>query len=85
MCHKIRLVNFHFKVLIKYDNSKNSAKYHKIDFEKSSSVNHCIFSPPCLLSNLKHAPSREYPLTARKTVCERVPDGIVFFNPIILP
>ena len=30
MCHKIRLFNFHFKVLIKYDNSKNSAKYHKI-------------------------------------------------------
>ena len=30
MCHKIRLFNFHFKVLIKYDNNKNSAKYHKI-------------------------------------------------------
>ena len=30
MCHKIRLFNFHFKVLIKYDNSKNSAKHHKI-------------------------------------------------------
>ena len=30
MCPKIRLFNFHFKVLMKYDNSKTSAKYHKI-------------------------------------------------------
>ena len=88
MCHKIRLFNFHFKVLIKYDNSKNSAKYHKILMSRFWEIVFCEplhFSPPCLLSNLKHAPSREYPLTARKTVCERVPDAIVFFNPIILP
>ena len=88
MCHKIRLFNFHFKVLIKYDNSKNSAKYHKIFMSTFWEIVFCEplhFSPPCLLSNLKHAPSREYPLTARKTVSERVPDAIVFFNPIILP
>ena len=33
MCHKIRLFNLHFKVLIiflKYGKGKNFAKYHKI-------------------------------------------------------
>ena len=57
MCHKIRLFNFHFKFLIiKYNKSKNSAKYHKILMRRFC------------LSNLKPALSRELPMTARKTV-----------------
>ena len=54
MCHKIRLFNFHFKVLIiflKYGKSKNFAKYHKILMRRFWEIVFCVplpFSPPCL-------------------------------------
>ena len=37
-----------------------------------------LFSPPCCLSNLKHAPARELPLTARETVFShlKLPNGV---------
>ena len=51
-------------------------------FEKLFSVYHCFFRHHVCLSNLKHAPSRELPLTARKTVFshlnvkDAVPEGL---------
>ena len=73
MRHQIRLFNFHFKVLIIQNTIKvtilpNITKFWWVHFEKSSSVYHCFFRSHVCLSNLKHAPSRELPLTARKTV-----------------
>ena len=73
MCHKIRLFNFHFKVLISESTIKvkilpNITKFWWVDFEKLSSGYHCFFRRHVCLSNLKHAPSRESPLTTRKTV-----------------
>ena len=46
----------------------NVTKFYWGDFEKSSSVFHCFFRCHVCLSKLKHAPSRELPRTARKTV-----------------
>ena len=51
-------------------------------FEKLSSVYHFFFRRHVCLSNLKHAPSLELPLTARKTVFshlnvkDAVPEGL---------
>ena len=45
MCHKIRLLNFHFKVLIiflKYGKSKNFAKYHKILMRRFWEIVFCV-------------------------------------------
>ena len=72
MCHKIRLFNFHFKVIIIESTIKvkilpNITKFYGVDFEKSSSVYYCFRRHVCL-SNLKQAPSRKLPLTACKTV-----------------
>ena len=39
-----------------------------IIFREMSSVYNCFFRRHVSLSNLKHTPSRELPLTARKTV-----------------
>ena len=55
---------------LKYDKSKNSAKYRKILMSRFWEI---VFRVTLLfaamfVSNLKHAPSRELPLTARKTV-----------------
>ena len=46
-----------------------------MDFEKSSSLYHCFFRRHVCLSNLKHAPPRELPLTARKTVFSQLNEG----------
>ena len=73
MCHKIRLFNCHFKVVIilKKDKSKTSAKYHKIFMSRFCEIVVCaplLFRRHVCLSNLKHSPSRELPLTALKAV-----------------
>ena len=39
---------------------------------------HCFFRHHVCLSNLKHAPSRELPLTARKTVFSHLKDMVLF-------
>ena len=56
---------------LKYDKSKNSAKYHKILMNKFWEIVFCVpllFRRHVWLFNLKHAPSRKLPLTTRKTV-----------------
>ena len=63
MCHKILLFNF--------DESKNSAKEHKFLMSKIWEIAFCVpslFRRHVCLPNLKDSPSRELPLTARKTV-----------------
>ena len=56
------------KVQFKKKILPNITKFYSEDFEKLSSVYHCFFRRHVCLSNLKHAPSRELLLTARKTV-----------------
>ena len=73
MCHKIRLFKFHFYVLIIQNTIKvkvlpNITKFLRVDFEKSSSLYHCFFCRHVCLCILKHTPSSELLLTARKTV-----------------
>ena len=43
-----------------------------------------LFSPPCCLSNLKHAPARELPLTARETVFSHlklISEHVIWYHP----
>ena len=85
MCHKIRLFNFHFKVVIilKYDKSKTSAKYHKIFMSRFCEIVFCaplLFRRHVCLSNLKHSPSRELPLTSRKNVFSHLKDNSIENN-----
>ena len=70
----MRLFNFHFKAsshYLKYRKSKNSPKYHNILMSTFLEIVFCVlllFRRHLCLSNLKHAPSRELPLTARKAL-----------------
>ena len=66
-------VNFHFKVLIIQNTIKVKLlpSISKILMSKFCEIVFCVpllFRRHVCLSNLKHTPSRELPLTARKTV-----------------
>ena len=63
MCDKIPLFNFHFKVL-----RKISENFNEYILRNRFLTVPLLFRSHVCLSNLKHAPSRELPLTATKTV-----------------
>ena len=65
----------------KYDKSKNSAKYHKILMSRFWEIGFCVsllFRRHVCLSNLKEAPSRKLPLTARKTVFSHLKEKAIW-------
>ena len=67
-CVKIRLFNFHFKVLIIWNTIKVNILPNVTKFLMNQFCVPLLFRRHVCLSNLKHAPSQVLPLTARQTV-----------------